>query len=321
MKIFVIMPFSKTTKKHNKRYWDSFFKRISGICKKNHETIEKIFNVSAFKIHRASAPQGNIVKSILKDLKESDIVIAVLTDHNANVFYELGIRHTQSNKTILLCEESQDIPFDLKNYGVGFYKDNKLRYKHIENELLERFEQIASNPDKPDNPFLDFAAKPQSSIKSEKPTIKVSIVDQIEGEPLLNPPKFYREAQRKGGGEVVYTNRTFFIFTIELRNNGTEPISIVDSILELSISSQTILTNKLYHGKKFIETAKASVGVLLTYKNKFTINARAIYQGRVAFVLDQFVPQDVSEISGTVQIVDMFNNKHSSSEIEFTPYC
>ncbi|MCK4308316.1 hypothetical protein KAW50_08835, partial [candidate division WOR-3 bacterium] len=116
MKIFVIMPFSKTTERHNKRYWDDFFKKVRDIISLNkYETIKKLFGVSDFEVHRASAPQGNIIKSILRDLTKSDIVIAILTDHNANVLYELGIRHTQSPGTIMLCEESQDIPFDLYN--------------------------------------------------------------------------------------------------------------------------------------------------------------------------------------------------------------
>jgi len=248
MKVFVIMPFSKTTEKHDKKYWDYFFDKVYDIIRiKNYETIKQLFNVSDFEIFRASAPQGSITGSILKDLKQSDIVIAVLTDHNPNVFYELGIRHTQSNKTVMLCEESQKIPFDLSNYGVGLYKDNRFRYRRIEKELLDRLRQIALNPKKPDNPFLDFIVNPPTSVKSDKPEIKVSIVNQIEGESSSHPPVFYREAKRLGGREIAYQNRTFFTFIVELLNYTTEPISIVDTVLEGSISSDYFSTNNAYH--------------------------------------------------------------------------
>ena len=312
------MPFSKTEGKHDKKYWDYFFSRIESICKKNQETIEKMFNVTTFKIHRASAPQGNIVKSILKDLKDSDIVIAVLTDHNANVFYELGIRHAQTNKTIMLCEESQDIPFDLKNYGVGLYKDNKLRYKHIEKELLERFEQIASNPRMPDNPFFDFFKSKQEPTKHKKTEIKVNIVNEIEGELVSYPPKFYREALRKGGGEVDYKDHTFFTFIIELTNYSNEPISIIDTILEGSFSSQNFSTDKVYYGSGF-ETAKASLTNRSTYKKKFTLAPYELHPEHVTFILDQPVSKEISEISARVHVIDMFNNKYTSPEIKFTP--
>lgn len=315
------MPFSKTTEKHGKKYWDCFFNKVRDIIReKNCETIKKLFNVADFQIDRASAPQGNITGSILKDLKESDIVIAVLTDHNPNVFYELGIRHTQSNKTVMLCEESQRIPFDLSNYGVGLYKDNKVRYRRIEKELLERLQQIALNPNKPDNPFFDLIVNPQPSAKSVKPDIKVSVVDQIEGEPSSHPPIFYREAQRKGGGEVDYKNRTFFVFIIELINYATEPISIVDSKLEGSISSQRFSTTEVYHGNR-VETAIASVIIRPDYKKKFTLDPRKIYQYRAAFILDQSVPKDITEILAKAHVVDMFDNKYSSSEVKFVPYC
>lgn len=315
------MPFSKTTEKHDKKYWDYFFRKVCDIIRrKNYETIKKLFNVPDFQIYRASAPQGNITGSILKDLKESDIVIAVLTDHNPNVFYELGIRHTQSNKTVMLCEESQKIPFDLSNYGVGLYEDNRVRYRRIEKELLERLEQIALNPGKPDNPFFDFIVNPQPSVKSEKPEIKVSIVNQIEGESRSHPPMFYREAKRLGGGQVAYQNRTFFTFIIELLNYNTEPISIVDTILEGSISTQQFSTNEVYH-QNSVETARASVIIRPKYKKKFTLEPRKIYQDRAAFLLDRLVPKNISEIAGKVHVIDMFDNKYSSSEVKFIPYC
>jgi hypothetical protein len=319
MKIFVIMPFSKTTETHDKKYWDYFFRKVSDIIRrKNYVTIKKLFNVPEFQIHRASAPQGNIIGSILKDLKESDIVIAVLTDHNPNVFYELGIRHTQCKKTIMLCEESQDIPFDLKSYGVGLYKDNRVRYKRIEKELLQRLEQIALNPGKPDNPFFDFIVNLQPSIESQKPEIKVSIVNQIEGESSSHPPMFYREAKRLGGGEVAYQDRTFFTFIIELLNYNTEPISIVDTVLEGSISSDPFSTNNVYH-ENWVETGRARVGIRPRYKKKFTLEPRKIYQDQAAFVLDRSVPKEISEISAKVHVIDMFDNKYSSSEVKFIP--
>lgn len=321
MKIFVIMPFSKTTEKHDKNYWDYFFGKVHNIIRiKNYETIKKLFNVPDFEIYRASAPQGNITGSILKDLKESDVVIAILTDHNPNVFYELGVRHTQSNKTMMLCQESQKIPFDLYNYGVGLYKDNKVRYKRIERELLERFRQIALNPDKADNPFFDFIVNPQDSKKSEKPEIKIDIVNQVEGETVSYPPMYYREAKRIGGGKVDYENRTLFTFIIELLNYTTENISIVDTILEVSLFVQKFSTNKTYQ-QNSINTAKAFVSIRSKYKKKFTLEPRKIYQERAAFILDRQIPKEISEISGKVQIIDMFENKYSSSEIEFIPYC
>jgi hypothetical protein len=313
------MPFSETTEKHHKKYWDYFYKKLCIVINENRETIKKIFNVSGLEIHRASAPQGNIVGSIVRDLKESYIVIAVLTDRNPNVFYELGIRHTQSKRTIMLCEESQKLPFDLYNYGIILYKDNRFRYKRIKKELIERFEQIASNPDKSDNPYFDFIGSQPNSAKSQKPQIKLTIINQIEGEPSPHPPMFYREAERTGG-KANYKNRTFFSLMIELINYSTDNISIIDTTLDGDISSQHFSTDKLYHGNS-VETAKATFLVKPNYKNKLNLEPRRIYQYRLMFVLEQSIPDGISEVSGKVHIVDMFDNKYSTPEVKFIPYC
>lgn len=164
LNIFIIMPISATSEKHTKKYWKEFYVRIQKIIKNNAEVIKQFFNVDELKIWRAETPHGNIVKDILLNLKNSDIVIAVLTDLNPNVFYELGVRHTLQNKTILLCQESSNIPFDLKNYGVGIYKENK-RYTDIENYIFKVFKQIVINPNLIDSPVLEFLFKEHNDIK------------------------------------------------------------------------------------------------------------------------------------------------------------
>ena len=59
--------------------------------------------------------QGNIREDMFAQLLLADIVIADLSIHNANVFYELGIRHSLRDKRTFLIRCSIDeIPFDLK---------------------------------------------------------------------------------------------------------------------------------------------------------------------------------------------------------------
>jgi nucleoside 2-deoxyribosyltransferase len=56
---------------------------------------------------------GNITSQILTRLTESDLVVADLTGHNPNVYYELGIRHASGKPIIHLIEQGDRIPFDL----------------------------------------------------------------------------------------------------------------------------------------------------------------------------------------------------------------
>ncbi len=45
----------------------------------------------------------------------ADLVIADISIHNANVYYELGVRHAlRDGHTILIRSRRDEVPFDLK---------------------------------------------------------------------------------------------------------------------------------------------------------------------------------------------------------------
>src|SRR5437773_3690289 len=69
--------------------------------------------------------QGNIRTDMFEQLLLADLVIADISVHNANVFYELGIRHALRDKRTFLIKSKEDkvnesvskdidVPFDLK---------------------------------------------------------------------------------------------------------------------------------------------------------------------------------------------------------------
>ena len=59
--------------------------------------------------------QGNIREDMFRLLVAADLVIADVSIHNANVFYELGIRHgLRPNATFMLRANIDEFPFDLR---------------------------------------------------------------------------------------------------------------------------------------------------------------------------------------------------------------
>ncbi len=65
---------------------------------------------------------GNIRADMFEQLLKANVVVADISIHNANVFYELGIRHALRDRyTILISCAQEDVPFDLKT-------DRYLRY-------------------------------------------------------------------------------------------------------------------------------------------------------------------------------------------------
>ncbi|MBL8484589.1 MAG: hypothetical protein JNJ60_20505, partial [Rhodocyclaceae bacterium] len=58
---------------------------------------------------------GNIRADMFEQLLKADLVVADISIHNANVFYELGIRHALRDARTYLIRSAQDeVPFDLR---------------------------------------------------------------------------------------------------------------------------------------------------------------------------------------------------------------
>lgn len=80
---------------------------------------------------------------IYRQIEVSDIVIADMSEQNANVFYEVGYAHGREKLCILLTKNAQDIPFDLKHYRHVVYDGSisKLR-ESLTHELAWAKSQI-----------------------------------------------------------------------------------------------------------------------------------------------------------------------------------
>jgi hypothetical protein len=66
---------------------------------------------------------GNIRLDMFRRLLSADLVVADVSVHNANVFYELGVRHALRNKrTFLLRCEEDNYPFDLQTDRYFVYR-------------------------------------------------------------------------------------------------------------------------------------------------------------------------------------------------------
>lgn len=113
-KLFVVMPFGKKPVGEELIDYDEIYK-----------TIFKPAAVKAgFEIARIDEipESGSIPEQYLRELYRADVVLADVSAPNANVFYELGIRHAVSSSgTVLTAMEGSRLPFDIAHLRVVFY--------------------------------------------------------------------------------------------------------------------------------------------------------------------------------------------------------
>jgi nucleoside 2-deoxyribosyltransferase len=57
---------------------------------------------------------GNIVDQVWQGIRGWDAVVADITRHNPNVFYEIGLAHALGKEVILLSQDV-DAPFDIRS--------------------------------------------------------------------------------------------------------------------------------------------------------------------------------------------------------------
>lgn len=98
-------------------------------------------------------------KSIMQDvwslIYNSKIVIADCSDKNPNVMYELGIAHTLGKNVILLTQDINDIPFDLRHLRYIQYEYTPQSIEQIKDKLLEAFYQIFIHNSELNSPEID----------------------------------------------------------------------------------------------------------------------------------------------------------------------
>lgn len=87
---------------------------------------------------------GSIIETIWGNINESKFIIADLTGKNPNVFYELGIAHTIGKDVILLSQNIEDVPFDLRHLRVIPYKTTSRGAEKLTKELSETIKSIVS---------------------------------------------------------------------------------------------------------------------------------------------------------------------------------
>lgn len=149
---------------------------------------------------------------------ESDLLIADLTSHNPNVFYELAIRHAAARPYIQLIDSSESIPFDIADLRTIKYDFDVETARRASMKIQEYLEAIEDGDTGSDNP-ISQSAELKSWRESEDP-VQQNLAEMLEGINRLN--KRMDELENK-------------VRRVEMDSSGAlvEPISEMDVYLKL----------------------------------------------------------------------------------------
>lgn len=167
---FVIIGFGKKTSYANGKL------RVLDLDETFTLLIKPVFESLGIDCYRAIDKNlnGSIDELMLQEIQQADFALVDLSTLNANVMWELGVRHAlKPNHTIMICEQEQmaSIPFDVNHFIIHQYAHSEagIPYKEVDrfrNAMTGIIKGLQEqNPKVNDSPVfsvLDYEVKPKS---------------------------------------------------------------------------------------------------------------------------------------------------------------
>jgi hypothetical protein len=192
--------------------------------------IEPVVSALGYSTKRADEMglPGIITGQLLAAVADSDLVVADLTDHDANVFYELAIRHAAQRPVVQLIDSSQRPPFDLADMRTIHLDIHDLDSAEEARRQLEDQIERANTSSPVDTPIA--SAKAMKSLwESQQPAApvlaealneiraleqerirRVSAGDRSAGEAARPPALLGNAAQLSFPGQPLFPGRPLF---------------------------------------------------------------------------------------------------------------
>ncbi|GKQ43121.1 hypothetical protein RD055328_10440 [Companilactobacillus sp. RD055328] len=120
IKVYVIRPIDPKDD-----YKPNHFQYLESLLKKWILDLSDKENSFEFKgLVSESSGVTDINHSIVKNIFDADIVIAITSGLNSNVMFELGLSLSQPKPTIIISDDKTSIPFDLNSFYTISYPKN-----------------------------------------------------------------------------------------------------------------------------------------------------------------------------------------------------
>ena len=101
---------------------------------------------------------GSVVEQIWEQISKSTVLLADLSNKNANVFYELGLANAARKPVVLAARDIDDVPFDLRHLRVIVYDVNEPKWSEkLSKSITDYLKHAKAEPEKSiPQPFRDL---------------------------------------------------------------------------------------------------------------------------------------------------------------------
>ena len=165
LKVFMIMPFQEE------------FLELYGMIKEKLKDKYEFSNAGDLETKR------NIIQDIVVGIAQADVIIADVTQLNPNVFYELGLCHALNKKVILITQDINELPFDIRSYRVSEYQTNFWKIKDIIDEIEKILQGVQDGSVQFGNPIKDYypSDEKEKLFKKNEVIPKENIIGEDRG--------------------------------------------------------------------------------------------------------------------------------------------
>lgn len=213
--VFVLMPF-------NENFDDIYKLGIKVACQSENVYCERVDE---------QYYDGSMLDRIYNQIQHADYIIADMTGKNPNVFYEVGYAHALQKKVILITQDGDDIPFDMKHFHHIIYKKDRISL--LKDEIEKRIKwYLSSNSDvlNESNFDLDVYLNGTKLVLNEQKTIRLVL----------------SESYMEYGSRIDYDGR----IGITLRNTRSIPFIGKNVNVSIVLSSTVPIATK--HSAKIL---------------------------------------------------------------------
>lgn len=200
-------------------------------------------------VERFNSKVGSIVSGIVNNLNTSELVIADLTGLNPNVMYELGVRHSLRRGTIIISQDLNNLPSDLRDYLTVEYNysqkttEQPSNFERFKVELHKSIDEVL-NTNKYDSPVLSYLQQKQrfrDEAEVERLKSNAVIIDTIAclRDDIWEMIQNYEKTNLNKESELLVTQ----LFNLKF-NNLTTALAELDIPYDSSILYENLITAK-----------------------------------------------------------------------------